>query len=463
MFKRAYISVIKNKGRTIILGLLLFVIANLVLSSISIKSATTEAMDQARISLGAEITLTTNNAGIFDLIREYKDLYGTPPDKTLRDTWLIPITSDIAYGLTESDYVEDFNFVYSSSTTTTDFYPVSSEGVADLTYESKISVTGTFNPLLLDEFSDNGAFELTPESNTFTGADTGVVIVSENLAFINSLSIGDIIELLDYESNPVSFEIIGLFNAEDMLSSSGRSSSDNQVFMNLDDALVLQGQNPEDTFTITSAKYYLDDPLNIDAFVQEGTDNYTLISDGTLMFNDVNYDAVTEPLENVSTFSNIVLIVSVIASVIILTLLIVNTLKERKYEIGVLLSLGEEKVKISLQYLVELLLVAVIAFSFSMITSNSISGYLGDVLLENEISSASSVDDDEPRMGGGRGSISISQLGDVEYIDEIDVSVSFNDFIITLGIGSLIIILSSVVPSLYITKFQPKKILSSRN
>ena len=55
MFKRAYISVIKNKGRTIILGLLLFVIANLVLSSISIKSATTEAMDQARISLGAEI------------------------------------------------------------------------------------------------------------------------------------------------------------------------------------------------------------------------------------------------------------------------------------------------------------------------------------------------------------------------------------------------------------------------
>ena len=49
MFKRAYISVVKNKGRTIILGLLLFVIANLVLSSISIKSATNEAMDQARI------------------------------------------------------------------------------------------------------------------------------------------------------------------------------------------------------------------------------------------------------------------------------------------------------------------------------------------------------------------------------------------------------------------------------
>ena len=61
MFKRAYISVIKNKGRTIILGILLFVIANLVLASMSIKTATVEAMDQARISLGPEITLTTDN------------------------------------------------------------------------------------------------------------------------------------------------------------------------------------------------------------------------------------------------------------------------------------------------------------------------------------------------------------------------------------------------------------------
>jgi len=64
----------------------------------------------------------------------------------------------------------------------------------------------------------------------------------------------------------MSFEIVGLFNSEDTLSTSGRANSDNQVFINLDDALILQGQNPEDIFTITSAKYYLDDPLNIDAF-----------------------------------------------------------------------------------------------------------------------------------------------------------------------------------------------------
>ena len=462
MFRRAYISVVKNKGRTIILGLLLFVIANLVLSSISIKSATNEAMDQARISLGAEITLTTNNAEIFDLIREYKDIYGTPPDKELRDTWLVPITSDIAYGIAESEYVEDFNFVYSSASVADDFHPVSTEGILDLTNVSKISITGTFNPLLLDEFSDNGTFDLTLESLTFTGAETGVIIISENLAYLNSIEIGDTIGLLDFESNPMSFEVVGLFNSEDTLSTSGRANSDNQVFINLDDALILQGQNPDDIFTITSAKYYLNDPLNIDLFTQEETENYTLISDGTLMFNDVNYDAVTGPLENVSTFSNIVLIVSVIASVIILTLLIINTLKERKYEIGVLLSLGEEKVKISLQYLVELLLVAVVAFSISMVTSNSVSGYLGEILLENEISSASS-DEPESKMGGGKGSLSITQLGDVEYIDEIDVSVSFNDFIVTLAIGSMIIIISSVIPSLYITKFQPKKILSSRN
>ena len=59
--------------------------------------------------------------------------------------------------------------------------------------------------------------------------------------------------------------------------------------------------------------------------------------------------------------------------------------------------------------------------------------------------------------------LTITPLGDVDYIDEIDVSVSINDFLVTMALGSMIIILSSVIPSLYITRYQPKKILSSRN
>ena len=460
MFKRAYISVIKNKGRTIILAILLFVIANLVLASISIKSATQEAMDQARISLGPEITLTTDRTELFDYIKEYRDTYGVKPSQDVINELLVPITSDIAYGLTESDYVIDYNFSYSTASKAVDFLPLNADGVLDTYNESKISIVGTYNPLLLDQFGENGTYELTSESSYFTGASENEIIISDTLAYQNSLSIGDTLLLEDFELGSMEFTIVGLFLNESTIVNVGKNITDNEVFIPLDDALLLKGQDPDSTFTITSVKYYLDDPLNINSFISESEAEYTEIGEG-LTFSDVNYDAIIAPLESVAQFSDIVLITVVVAAVVILTLLIINALKERKYEIGVLMSLGEEKIKISFQYLIELLLVSALVFTLAMATSNSVSAYLGDTLLENEISDASSTEGDSPR-GGGMGSFTTVAL-DVEYIDEIDVSITVNDFLITLGIGSMIIILSSVLPSLYIMRYQPKKILSSRN
>ena len=258
------------------------------------------------------------------------------------------------------------------------------------------------------------------------------------------------------------FTIVGLFLNESTILNVSKNITDNEVFIPLDDALLLKGQDPDTTFTITSVKYYLDDPMNIEAFIAESEAAYVEIGDGGLTFSDVNYDAIIAPLESVAQFSDIVLITVVIASVIILTLLVVNALKERKYEIGVLMALGEEKIKISLQYLFELLLISALVFTLAIVTSNSVSSYLGATLLENEISDASSETTDSPR-GGGMGSFTTQTTLDVDYIDEIDVSITVNDFLITLGIGSIIIIMSSVIPSFYIMRYQPKKILSSRN
>ncbi len=465
MLKRAWISVIRNKGRTIILGVLLFVIANLVLSSISIKSATEEATLQARLSLEPEITLTTNRTDLFTYIQEYRSIYGTRPSQDEINAMLVPITSDIAFGIAEnSDYVIDFNFSYNTTSYATDFYPLTTEGTLDYTQESKISVVGTYNPLMLDQFSDIGTYELTSYSTAFTGADEKVILISYNLAIENGLDIGDTISLEAYDLTSYEFTIVGVFMTEDLIVTSGKSIADNEVFIPLNDALLLKGQDPEGTFTITSAKYYLLDPLDIDAFIAESSAAFTEISSGDLTFLDVSYDAITAPLENVAAFSDIILLISIIAAVIILTLLIVNTLKERKYEIGVLLSLGEAKLKISFQYLMELILVALLAFSLSVTTSNTVSGYLGDMLLQNEITDATEAQTTDVPTGKGGGSLTTLVQTDVNYDDlAIDVKVSVTDFSVTLAIGIGIIIISSVIPSLYITRYQPKKILSSRN
>lgn len=462
MLKRSLISVYKNRGRTIIFILLLFVIANLVLSSIAIKSATEEAMDQARISLGPEITLTTNNSELFDFIKEYRAIYGTRPPQDIINEMLVPITSDVALGLAQSEYVVDFNFSYNTSGVAVGFLPLTETGSLDTTNINKISILGTYNPLLLDQFSDNGAYFLTDESNPFMGDSTNVIIISESIAIANDLKIGDSITLENGSTSAqLSFEIVGLFNSEEMLEVQGKNIIENQVFIPLENALLLTGQTSDSNYTITSAKYYLDDPLNIDSFIEESTNSYVELSNGGLTFNDVNYDALTAPLQSVSTFTNIILIVVIAASIIILTLLIVNSLKERKYEIGVLLSLGEAKPRISLQYLFEILLIATLAFSLATTTSYSVSNYFGNVLVQNEIADASSTTPTSGGKGGGILSTPIST--NIEYIDQIDVNITLIDFLITFSIGVVIIIGSSIIPSVYIMRFQPKKILSSRN
>ena len=73
MLKRAKISVTRRKSKTIIFFLFLFIVANLVLSSISIKNATEESMKMARVSLGSEVILQTDMEKIRDEFMNNKD------------------------------------------------------------------------------------------------------------------------------------------------------------------------------------------------------------------------------------------------------------------------------------------------------------------------------------------------------------------------------------------------------
>ncbi len=468
MLKRAWISTIKNRARTTILVILLFVIANLVLSSISIKSATNETMDIARASLDPEITLQVDRESVLSYVRSIMIETGQRPDMSTVEEMMGTITSETAYLLAESEYVVDYNFSIETRAQAVDFVPIETEYVDNkfesddsLDWETSVSIVGTNNPFLLDSFS-NEINVLTGGSNTFTGVDNNVVIMSYDLAFDNNLDIGDSITIEDPETvTEMTFEIIGLYQNDESLTGS-ISSTSNTLFIPLNDTLTLTGQSVDDDFEVSSATYFLDDPLNVNYFIESSTNMVPEIENGELSFNDTNYDSITEPIQQVGSFTDIVLIVVVFASVVILTLLIVNTLKDRKYEIGVLLSLGEQKAKISIQYVLELLLIASLAFTISIFSANYVSSYLGDEILSMQIENIEE-DNSSPigigRMGGGLTQVT----SDVDYIEELNVSVSLNDFVITLSIGAGIIIFSSILPSLYITRFQPKKIFSSRN
>ena len=131
-------------------------------------------------------------------------------------------------------------------------------------------------------------------------------------------------------------------------------------------------------------------------------------------------------------------------------------IKERTYETGILLSLGESKLKIVMQYALEVLLIAIVAFTLSIFTGNIISEKVGDVLLEKEISTMS--EEEQATIEKYKFD---NQNADVEVISDIDVSVNLEVIMQLYGFGILIVLVSSIIPTMLVFRYKPKKILSS--
>ena len=104
--------------------------------------------------------------------------------------------------------------------------------------------------------------------------------------------------------------------------------------------------------------------------------------------NNRLYQQNASSLESMQSFAKMFVWIVVIAGSAILCLILALTIRNRYYEIGVLLSLGQSKVKIIAQQLIEVGLIAVVAFVISLGTGQLTSHYMGNML---ESSSASNV------------------------------------------------------------------------
>ncbi|MDZ4907314.1 FtsX-like permease family protein, partial [Clostridium perfringens] len=133
---------------------------------------------------------------------------------------------------------------------------------------------------------------------------------------------------------------------------------------------------------------------------------------------------------------------------VILSLIIILSLKDRRYEIGVLMSMGESRLKIISQLLVEIMIVACIAFSISTFTGNAVAQKIGTNLLQNEVNVTEKQENPQPSNSGvvmaGPG---VTMDEKVDAIDTIDVGVSSSDLQKLYLIGFLIGILATTVPT----------------
>lgn len=476
MFKRAWLSVKRKKTKSIILFLFLFIISNLVLSAISIKNATTESMNLAKKSLGGEVSLSMNMEKLRNNFMDNKEEPSIDDKKENMEKMHDKMDES---NITKSDvdklknikYVKDIKYTFSVDGEESSFKLYSNSTEEDgenkdfpkrdnMNNSLQIEAINTFK--LQDDYV-NKTIELT-EGEAFDEDDNDTVIISYELANSNNLSINDKIKVKDSSGNEHELTIIGIYQNTD----SRGFNNYNKIYINTStgEKFLLEDDYNNGNYKVSSAVFYLDNPENSDKFISKAKKLITDLDDRYLKLDidKESYEQMVSSLEGVSKFSNTILIVVVLASIVVISLMVINSLKDRNYEIGVLLSLGEKKKKIVGQFIIELILIATIAFVLSIGSSSLISQKLADTVLESQNKVENKMNDS--RQGGRGNDFSPFNMNkgksNVKVIDEIDVNVNKEDIGLLFIVGYGIIFISMIVPSIKIINSDPKDILSRR-
>ena len=153
-----------------------------------------------------------------------------------------------------------------------------------------------------------------------------------------------------------------------------------------------------------------------------------------------------------------ILIGAIIAGAIILSLVLAFWIQGRIHETGILLSIGVSKFNIISQYIIELLLISVLAFGGSYFSSKVISQNIGNTIVAQ--ASKQAVQDVQSGFGGFSLGNDVNSSLATRTVDEIDVKIQAKEVVYVYIIGTGIIIISVVLSSASIIRLKPKEILS---
>lgn len=490
MLKRSWLSIIRKPSRTLILTLLLLVMTNLILATTTIKRAVNESITYAKESLSGTVYLQANMETFRSTIQS-----GNFSERPARPEVKLANARQIA----TSQYVKDFTFSYQTTANASGF---------ELVENDDSTMMGNFNQmreqmrqmprigggnLELPELTRGDtqiqginafAFVNDVQSGNIKLADgtaldetANGVMISVDLANQNNLKIGDTITLVRLsDENKISLSIIGTYEI------TSEKFNANTIYTSVKTAAELAGLTSEtiesEDFTVQNVRYYLTNAEYKDQFIDEAKTLYTsLDTDGlTLEIDDTAYQQMVGPIEAVGGFAHTIFWIVVAASVLIITLIITINIKDRRYEMGVLLSLGAKKTNIAGQILTELILVSTVALIISLGTGNLIARAMGKSLLEQQLT----MNQTQQNQGFGRGAnagrpnmpsdfpggkfsgLSPNTKTNVKTIDEINITAGAQDYAILVLATYAVVLLSLLIPTANILRYQPKTILSSK-
>ncbi|MBQ6830021.1 MAG: ABC transporter permease [Clostridia bacterium] len=396
-------------------------------------------------------------------------------------------------------------------------FPGGDRGGKGMFSSSDFSVIGYSSDSSMTAFIDGTASVLEGGTMFEEGTTEKECVISEELAIFNELSVGDTIVLTNpsVETETYELKIVGLYtsssNNDFSMSMFGKSQDPaNQIYMSAAALQTVLDASDEVSTTITdentgresdsavtgsiSATYVFANTEKYYAFEEEVRtlgldDSYTVSSPDLAAFEN----SLT-PLNTLSTMAGWFLVVILIIGAIILIVLNIFNVRERKYEVGVLTAMGMKKWKVAAQFMCEILVVTMIAVIIGAGIGAVSSLPVTNALLEGQVESQNSqqtqmeenfgrpgnfgggmpggnmggmpggIPSDIPDdMGGGKNPFENMFNGAENYITEVNSAMNLTVVFQMLGVGLLLTLVASLASVLFIMRYDPLKILANRD
>lgn len=507
ILKNSLVSIIRNKGRNILIGIIIAVIAASSTVTLAIRNTANRLVKNYEESHDIIASISFDRKG---MSANFKGGEDAKKENIEAFNNIETFTIDDVKNYGNSEYLKGFHYLYATSlnsdslTKATDSFEYEVEDRQTTTsstskttggengggerhttinnntttvitkskevFQSSRNLTGDFE---IDGYSSyeamtdfvSGTYKIT-EGEMITDFNSYECVISSELATLNEITVGSKITFKNPNNSEKTYEftVTGIYtdnsNTDDtknMYSPSANKiitgsgvidllvQDDNTLTTNITPSFIIQSKDVVDSF--------------IEEVKQKGLNEYY-----TINTNLEELETATKSIENVKTFATTFLIITLIISSIVLFVINMINIRERKYEIGVFRTIGVSKFKLTMQFVLELLIVSIIMLMIGATCGSYLSKPIGNMLLQNEIEDTEN-QEQEISNNFGKGPMDMKFNGNkqVEEISTIDAVVDINVVIELLGIGILLTLISSLASMISIQRFSPLTILKERS
>ena len=446
---RAWLYMIRKKGKSILLFVVLLIMATFVLTALALGNASDVAQQNLRKSLG----------GNFDVYFDYSENNPYLKVEQVEGGTIIYSTQQITPELVEQiRAIDGVKSCGARVETLTDF-PELDLFVGTIPIEEEFRKTskllGVWKSEELSQFISE---ELTlTEGRHITPEDRNKAVISKDLAEKNGLKIGDKIQT----DKGVEIEIVGLFSPKEIEGINDQVTTYDKI-QNLiitDLATLVAYENGPAIQGFNELTVSVDDPQNMEEIISKVKEISGVDWKGfSFLVDNEDYENAASSLEQLSELVSTILMIALIVSIAILSLILTMWARTRIHETGVLLSVGISKLSILGQYIAEVLLIAILAFSLSYFSASAIAGQMGNVLQSGQ--AVTEAQQEDGLSAGTRGEAG-TDTGEPEIeTPELQVRVQLEEMglLFLLGIG--IVTVSAGISSISVMRLKPREILS---